>query len=152
MSKLKNSTAHWPRASSRPGLVSQYGRVEWADCSAAAVLQAQPPTARSPNLPSWKALYNTQAELQDYHSVAVPFRLIFNNFVKESLQVDILTVGMLPYPICRVDHHRVPPGQVELQQCSIHPIQFADIFAEFRRIRNLFTNQYLEVFKFFLNS
>ena len=59
---------------------------------------------------------------------------------------------MLPYPICRVDHHRVQPGQVELQQCSIHPIQFAAIFAEFRRIRNLFTNQYLEVFKFFLNS
>ena len=121
-------------------------------CCSAAVLQAQPPTARSPNLPSWKALYNTQAELQDYHLVAVPFRLIFNNFVKESLQVDILTVGMLPYPICRVDHHRVQPGQVELQQCSIHPIQFAAIFAEFRRIRNLFTNQYLEVFKFFLNS
>ena len=89
MSKLKNYTAHWPRASSRPGLVSQYGRVEWADCSAA-VLQccsAQPPTARRTNLPSWKALYNTQAELQDYHSVAVPFHLIFNNFFKESLQI-----------------------------------------------------------------
>ena len=59
-------------------------------CCSAAVLQccsAQPPTARRTNLPSWKALYNTQAELQDYHSVAVPFHLIFNNFFKESLQI-----------------------------------------------------------------